>query len=87
MKAIISNCVNMFQTDITDTIIPPAAEGTYSTLKNKLGKETFLGEWYLIDQNCINQFAEATGDNQWIHLDSERAKVNPPFKSTIAMDF
>ena len=75
------------QTDITDTIIPPAAEATYSTLKNKLGKETFLGEWYLIDQNCVNQFSKATGDNQRIHTDSERAKVHSPFKSTIAHGF
>ena len=87
MKAFIKEGVNTVQTNITDTIIPPAAEATYSTLKNKLGKETFLGEWYLIDQNCINQFATATGDNQWIHTDSERAKVNSPFKSTIAHGF
>ena len=69
------------------TVVNTAAEATYSTLKNKLGKEIFLGEWYLIDQNCINQFAKATGDNQWIHTDSERAKVNSPFKSTIAHGF
>jgi acyl dehydratase len=87
MKAFITDDVDKVQTDITDTIIPPAAEGTYSTLKNKLGKETFLGEWYLIDQNCINQFAKATGDNQWIHTDSERAKVYSPFRSTIAHGF
>jgi acyl dehydratase len=78
---------NKVQTDITDTIIPPVAQGTYSDLKSKLGKETFLGEWYLIDQNCINQFARATGDNQWIHTDTERAKLCSPFKSTIAHGF
>ena len=87
MKAFIKKIVKKVQTDFTGTIILPAAEGTYNTLKNKLGKETFLGEWYLIDQNCINQFAKATGDNQWIHTDSERAKVYSPFKSTIAHGF
>jgi len=87
MKAFITHDVTKIQTDITDTITPPAAAATYRTLKNKLGKETFLGEWYLIDQDCINQFAKATGDNQWIHTDSERAKVNSPFKSTIANGF
>jgi len=87
MKAFIKEGVNTVQTNITDTTILPAAEATYSTLKNKLGKETFLGEWYRIDQNCINQFATATGDNQWIHTDSERAKINSPFKSTIAHGF
>lgn len=50
MKAFITDDVNKGQTDSTDTIMPPAAAVTYSTLKNKLGKETFLGEWYLIDQ-------------------------------------
>jgi acyl dehydratase len=87
MKAFITHDVTKIQTDITDTITPPAAAATYSTLKNKLGKETFLGEWYLIDQSCINQFAKATGDNQWIHTDSERAKVYSPFRSTIAHGF
>ena len=87
MKAFIKKIVKKVQTDFTGTIKLPAAEGTYSTLKNKLGKETFLGEWYLIDQNCINQFAKATGDNQWIHTDTERAKVCSPFKSTIAHGF
>jgi acyl dehydratase len=87
MKAFITNGVNEVQTDIANTSLPPAAEATYRTLKNKLGKETFLGEWYLIDQNCINQFAKATGDNQWIHTDSERAQANSPFKSTIAHGF
>ena len=87
MKAFIKEIVKKVQADFTDTTILPAAEGTYSTLKNKLGKETYLGEWYLIDQNCINQFAKATGDNQWIHTDSERAKVYSPFKSTITHGF
>lgn len=87
MKAFITDCVNTVQSDITDNIIPPAAEGTYNSLKKMLGKETFLGEWYQIDQNCINQFAKATGDNQWIHTDAERAKLDSPFKSTIAHGF
>lgn len=87
MKSFITNVVTRVQTDITDTIMPPAAAATYNSLKNKLGKETFLGEWYLIDQKCINQFARATGDNQWIHTDSERAKLCSPLKSTIAHGF
>ncbi len=87
MKAFITDDVTKVENDITDIIIPPAAAATYSTLKNKLGKETFLGEWYLIDQACINQFAEATGDNQWIHTDAERAKACSPFKSTIVHGF
>ena len=37
-----------------------------------------------IDQERINKFADATSDHQWIHVDTERAKVESPFQSTIA---
>jgi len=40
-------------------------------------------EWLTIDQRRVNQFAEATGDHQWIHVDLERAKEGP-FGGTIA---
>jgi acyl dehydratase len=40
-------------------------------------------EWVTIDQRRVNQFAEATGDHQWIHVDLERAKEGP-FGGTIA---
>ena len=40
-------------------------------------------EWVTIDQRRVNQFAEATGDHQWIHVDLERAKTGP-FGGTIA---
>lgn len=45
-----------------------------------------LGEsnWIMVDQNMINHFADATHDHQWIHVDSERAKEESPYKSTIA---
>jgi acyl dehydratase len=39
--------------------------------------------WLLVDQYRINQFADATGDHQWIHVDPERA-ANGPFGTTIA---
>ncbi|KIP53714.1 MaoC family dehydratase [Leucobacter komagatae] len=44
---------------------------------------TATGEWLDIDQERITAFAEATGDEQWIHLDAERA-ANGPFGATIA---
>ena len=62
-------------------------EKVYKELKEKLGKEIFVGEWVTIDQDCINQFAEITGDTQWIHTDPERAKTESPFKSTIVHGF
>jgi acyl dehydratase len=73
--------------DGTETVISLAAEHTYRELKCKLGEETFLGEWHTVDQNCINKFADITGDDQWIHTDPERAKTESPFKSTIAHGF
>jgi len=38
------------------------------------GEEIGVSEWFEIDQNRINEFAEATGDHQWIHVDPERCK-------------
>ena len=51
-----------------------------------VGQEIAISDWVTITQERINQFAEATGDHQWIHVDVERAK-NLPFKSTIAHGF
>ena len=62
-------------------------EKVYKELQKKLGQEIFTGEWETIDQDRINQFAEITGDTQWIHTDPERAKKESPFKSTIAHGF
>lgn len=63
------------------------AEKVYKSLKKRLGEETFLGKWYTVDQNCIDQFADVTGDHQWIHTDPDRARKESPFKSTIAHGF
>ena len=43
--------------------------------------------WMSIEQDRINQFADATGDHQWIHLDAEKAAKELPTKSTIAHGF
>lgn len=48
------------------------------------GKELGHSDWVQIDQERINMFAEATLDHQWIHVDVNRAKVESPYKSTIA---
>ncbi|MFC4699599.1 MaoC family dehydratase [Glaciecola siphonariae] len=44
-------------------------------------------EWFQLKQQTINDFAHATGDFQWIHLDNERCKQQSPFKTTIAHGF
>ena len=49
-----------------------------------VGKEIGVSDYFLITQERINQFADATQDHQWIHCDVERAKEESPFKNTIA---
>ncbi|MAD98661.1 MAG: dehydratase [Flavobacteriaceae bacterium] len=51
------------------------------------GKELPASDWYVINQQMINDFANATLDKQWIHVDEERAKKESPFKSTVAHGF
>lgn len=51
-----------------------------------VGKETGLSDWIVIDQMRINQFADVTEDQQFIHVDPEAAKMTP-FGSTIAHGF
>jgi acyl dehydratase len=51
------------------------------------GREVCVTEWVAIDQRRIDQFAEATGDFQWIHVDSARAAKESPYGSTIAHGF
>lgn len=48
------------------------------------GKELGASDWLLIDQGRINLFADATLDHQWIHVDTDRAKKESPYQSTIA---
>ena len=55
-------------------------------LKDYNGKELGSSDWLTIDQERINQFAECTGDHQFIHVDPEKAKLTP-FGSTIAHGF
>ena len=55
-------------------------------LEPLVGAEVALSDWITVDQSRINQFAEATGDHQRIHVDVERAKAGP-FRSTIAHGF
>ncbi|MBB4820036.1 acyl dehydratase [Pseudomonas alcaligenes] len=57
-----------------------------SELKNYIGKDLGHSEWLTIDQGRIDQFAECTGDHQFIHVDPEKAK-HTPFGTTIAHGF
>ena len=52
--------------------------------KALVGEEVGLSDWVVIDQHRIDQFAEATADHQWIHVDTERAGREMPDGKTIA---
>ncbi len=52
-------------------------------IKAHLGQELGVSEWHEVTQAAIDEFAEITGDDQWIHVDPERAK-DTPFGGTIA---
>jgi acyl dehydratase len=56
-------------------------------LGEQVGREVAVSDWLLVTQERINQFAEATDDRQWIHIDPERAARESPFKQTIAHGF
>jgi acyl dehydratase len=56
-------------------------------LKTLVGQEVAVSDWVEITQEQVNQFAEATGDHQWIHLDVERCKRESPFGGPIAHGF
>ena len=64
-----------------------AAMMTIESLHSKIGQQIAISDWIAIDQSRINQFAEATNDPQWIHLDPERAAKESPYGTTIAHGF
>ena len=61
------------------TVIPSIA-----ALREFIGKPLGHSDWTTVTQEQIQRFADATGDQQWIHVDVERAKAQSPFKAPIA---
>jgi acyl dehydratase len=55
-----------------------------ATATQFVGRELGVSDWVVMDQDRINQFADCTGDRQWIHVDLERAKRESPFGGPIA---
>jgi acyl dehydratase len=55
-------------------------------LKSRVGEETGKSDWFAIDQDRIDKFADATMDHQWIHVDPDSAAMGP-FGTTIAHGF
>jgi acyl dehydratase len=56
-------------------------------LKSLVGQQVGTSDWLEVTQSRINDFADATEDHQWIHIDVERAKTDSPFHNTIAHGF
>ena len=59
-------------------------EFSLSTLDLHVGHELGVSQWTTVDQRRIDAFAECTGDDQWIHVDVERARRESEFGTTIA---
>jgi acyl dehydratase len=60
------------------------AEFTLSDMAQYVGKELGVSGWMTVDQSRIDQFAECSGDRQWIHIDVERARRESPYRAPIA---
>ncbi|MGH9824299.1 MAG: MaoC family dehydratase, partial [Blastocatellia bacterium] len=66
--------------------MPPRAINGIEELRSLIGQEVAVSDWVEMTQDRINNFADVTGDHQWIHVDEERAK-DSPFGRTIAHGF
>jgi acyl dehydratase len=62
-------------------------ENAYELFKAAIGKEEGAGDWYLVDQDRINAFADATDDHQFIHVDPEACAQMSPWGVPIAHGF
>ena len=55
-----------------------------ATLPARVGQELGVSRWFEVDQQRIDEFANCTGDRQWIHVDVERARKESPFGAPVA---
>jgi acyl dehydratase len=67
--------------------MPPLVVVNPQSLKGLVGRELEVTEWFVVSQDRIALFAEATEDRQWIHLDRARASEESPYGTTIAHGF
>jgi acyl dehydratase len=69
------------------TAMPTLVLKSLQSLKDYVDREIATTDWLVVTQERIQQFAEATGDRQWIHVDPERAQRESPYGATIAHGF
>jgi acyl dehydratase len=67
--------------------MPPFEIESLSSLKQFEGFEFPATDWFVVAEDRIRKFAEATEDRQWIHLDPERARRESPFGASVAHGF
>jgi len=67
--------------------MPPVEVESLEGLHDLVGRELPPTEWLTMTQERIGQFAEATEDRQWIHVDVERARKTSPYGTTVAHGF
>jgi acyl dehydratase len=67
--------------------MPKQILDSLDALKDLVGQEIAVTDWFNVTQERIQQFADATLDHQWIHVDVERARRESPFKAPIAHGF
>ncbi len=67
--------------------MPARVFESLDTVKQMVGQEVAVTDWFTMTQDRVQQFADATLDHQWIHVDVERAKRESPFKTPIAHGF
>jgi acyl dehydratase len=67
--------------------MPPKILDSPDALKDLVGQEIAVTDWFNVTQERIQQFADATLDHQWIHVDVERARRESPFRAPIAHGF
>ncbi len=63
------------------------SQAALAEFQKHAGTEEGVGEWHMVDQSQINQFADATLDHQFIHIDPEKSAKLSPYKVTIAHGF
>ncbi len=65
----------------------PPDEEYLADITERIGQELGTSDWLAVEQQMIQQFADCTGDRQWIHVDIERARQESPLGTTIAHGF
>jgi acyl dehydratase len=77
-------CISNFQQLNISATMSKIVINSFEELEQYVGKELGVSDYITITQEQINLFADATLDHQWIHVDTEKAKSESPYKTTIA---